>query len=164
MELTLTPASRFYGSDLDYFITEMPGWQAADERRQRLLVAAAQYLISGESSVDEWIGTNTLRRNDLAAYRAMILLKQQDPSAYDGISPDAWEKWAASVVASPKDSSVSTKSKLQAGIVADALKAAPVQFVSAVRGMVTTGADPFTPVGDRGSSIRPFGRGEDVFQ
>jgi hypothetical protein len=68
------------------------------------------------------------------------------------------------VVASPKDSSVSTKSKLQAGIVADALKAVPVQFVSAVRGMVTTGADPFTPVGDRGSSIRPFGRGEDVFQ
>jgi len=137
MKLTLTPASRFYGSDLDYFITEMPGWQAADERtRQRLLVAAAQYLISGESSVDEWIGTNTLRRNDLAAYRAMILLKQQDPSAYDGISPDAWEKWAAAVVASPKDSSVSAKSKLQAGIVADALKAAPAQFVSAVREMM----------------------------
>jgi hypothetical protein len=134
MELTLTPASRFYGSDLDYFITEMPGWQAADElTRQRLLIAAAQYLILGESSVDEWIGTNTLRRNDLAAYRAMILLKQQDLSAYDGIPPDAWEKWAAAVMASPRDSSVSEKSKLQAGIIADALKAAPAQFVSAVR-------------------------------
>jgi hypothetical protein len=77
MELTLTPASRFYGSDLNYFITEMPGWQAADERtRQRLLMAAAEYLILGESSVDEWIGTNSLRRNDLAAYRAMILLNR----------------------------------------------------------------------------------------
>jgi hypothetical protein len=134
LELTLTPASRFYGSDLNYFITEMPGWQAANElTRQRLLIAAAQYLNLGESSVAEWIGTNSLRRNDLAAYRAMILLKQQDPSAYDGILPDAWEKWAAAVVASPKDSSVSEKSKLQVVIVTDALKAAPAQFVFAVR-------------------------------
>jgi hypothetical protein len=134
MELTLTPASRFYGSDLDYFITEMPGWQAADERtRQRLLMASAQYLISSESSVAEWIGTNSLRRNDVAAYRAMILLKQQDPSSYEGISPDSWAKWAPVVAALPRDSSVSEKSKLEAGIVADALNAAPAQFVSAVR-------------------------------
>lgn len=134
LELTLTPTSKFYGSDLDYFLTELPGWQAADEQtRQRLLRAAAQYLISGESSVGDWIGTNSLRRNDLAAYRAMILLKQRDLSSYDGIPSDAWAKWAAAVAALPKDSSVSEKSKLEAGIVADALKAAPAQFVWAVR-------------------------------
>jgi hypothetical protein len=134
MELTLTPTSRSYGSDLDYFITEMPGWHAANERtRQRLLSAAAQYLISGESSVTEWIGTNSLRREDVAAYRAMVLLKQQDPSAYKGITRDTWEKWVAAVVALPRDSIVSEKSKLQAGIIADALNAAPKEFVSAVR-------------------------------
>ncbi len=46
LELTLTPMSTVYGSNFDYSISEMPGWQVADEpTRQRILDAAKRYLV-----------------------------------------------------------------------------------------------------------------------
>jgi hypothetical protein len=60
-ELTLTPTSTVYGDDLEYSITRMPGWIAADATtRQRIVGAAEQYLTIGETSIKEWIGFPTL--------------------------------------------------------------------------------------------------------
>jgi predicted NACHT family NTPase len=133
LELTLTPASTVYGSDLDYLISEMPAWLAADEpTRQRILNAAERYLIVGHTSIAQWIGTTSLRRNDLAAFRALLLLRQHDQAAYDRIAASTWAKWAPVVVALPKPSGFE-KSKVQAEIVSDALRLAPVEFVGAVR-------------------------------
>ena len=132
-ELTLTPTSRFYGSDLEYSICEMPGWKAADEpTRQRILNAAARYLVVGETSIAQWIGTNSLHYNDLAAFRAMLLLRQYDQPAYQQIAAGTWAKWAPAVAAVPK-STGSKKSKLLTDVVSDALNFAPSEFVGAIR-------------------------------
>ncbi len=133
LELTLAPTSRFYGSDLDYSISEMPGWQDADtSTRHRIAHAASKYLSVGETSISEWIGTNTLRRNDVAAFRAVLLLREFDEFSYRAIPQETWAKWAPVVVAVPRSSS-SDKPKFEDEVVADALAAAPVEFVSAVR-------------------------------
>jgi hypothetical protein len=131
--LTLTPTSRVYGSDLDYFISEMPGWQAADElTRQRILDAVTKYLVVGQTSIAEWIGTNSLRRNDVAAFRAILLLRQHEREAYERIGASTWAKWAPVVAALPKPSGTE-KTKLQEEVVSDALNSAPTEFVGAVR-------------------------------
>jgi hypothetical protein len=131
-ELTLTPTSTVYGDDLEYAITSMPGWRAAAElTRQRILRAAEKYLTVGETSVEEWIGTNKQYLNDLAAYRAFILLKELEPAIYESIPVTAWQKWAAAIAGVPKHTG-SERPKLHVDIVVDALTAAPTQFVGAV--------------------------------
>jgi hypothetical protein len=132
-ELTLTPTSRVYGSNLDYSISKMPGWEVADEpTRQRILDAAEKYLVVGQTSISQWIGTTSLCWNDVAAFRAILLLRQHNQAAYEQIAASTWVKWAPVVVALPKPSGFE-KSKLQAEIVSDALKLAPDEFVGAVR-------------------------------
>lgn len=132
-ELTLTPRSTVYGSDLEYSISEMPGWKAADElTRQRILDGAERYLVVAETSIDQWIGTTSLRRNDVAAFRAMLLLREHDHRAYRQIAAGTWAKWAPVIAALPKSSGFE-KSKLQTEVVSDALNLAPIEFVGAVR-------------------------------
>ena len=133
LELTLTPTSRVYGSDLEYSISEMPGWKAANEQtRQRILDAAEKYLVLGHTSIEQWIGTTSLRRNDVAAFRAMLLLRQHNQPAYRQIAAGTWAKWAPVVAALPK-STGSEKSKLLTDVVSDALNFAPTEFVGAIR-------------------------------
>jgi hypothetical protein len=132
-ELTLTPTSTVYGSDLEYTITVMPGWIAADEpTRQRILRAAEAYLTVGETSFDEWIGSNRLFLNDRAAYRAFILLKALEPGVYQSIPVTAWQKWAPAIAGLPK-STGSERPKLHVEVVVDALSEAPVEFVGAIK-------------------------------
>ena len=135
LELTLTPNSRTYGSEWDYFISEMPGWQSADgTTRQRILAAANEYLRVAETSISKWIGKNplTLYRNDAAAFRALLLLKEFDEPSYQTIPPQTWAKWAPVVVALPRPSG-SEKAAFLNELLTDALAAAPIEFVAAVR-------------------------------
>jgi hypothetical protein len=132
-ELTLTPLSTHYGTDLEYAISRMPGWQEADTvTRQRILSGAAGYLGAGETSVPEWIGTTSLYFNDLAAFRALLLLREFDMPAYHALTVETWRKWTPAVVALPKMSG-SEKAEFRSEVVADALAAAPVEFVQTVR-------------------------------
>jgi hypothetical protein len=133
LELTLTPTSRVYGSDLDYSISEMPGWKTADEQtRQRLLDAAEKYLAIGHTSSEQWIGTTSLRRNDVAAFRAILLLRQHNQPAYQQIPASTWAKWAPVVAALPRSSGIE-KPKLETEVISDALSRVPTEFVEAVR-------------------------------
>lgn len=132
-ELTLTPTSTVYDSDLEYAITGMPGWIAADElTRQRILSAADAYLTVGETSFDEWIRINKLFLNDLAAYRAFILLKALESAIYQSIPVATWQKWAPAIAGLPK-STGSERPKLHVEVVADALTEAPAEFVGAIK-------------------------------
>ena len=55
--LMLTPESRAFGDELDYFVTAMPGWGEADESLRRRIVAVSErYLAEAETSADEWLG------------------------------------------------------------------------------------------------------------
>ncbi|MGJ4950245.1 NACHT domain-containing protein [Bradyrhizobium sp. HKCCYLS20291] len=132
-ELTLAPASTVYGSDLEYAITGMAGWIASDEAtRLRILRVAEAYLNVGETSVDEWIGTNKLFLNDLAAYRAFILMKELEPAIYGSIPLVIWQKWAPAIAGLPKNTG-SERPKLHAEVVVDALSRAPAEFVGAIK-------------------------------
>jgi hypothetical protein len=151
-ELTLTPTSSFYGSDLEYSVSKMPGWLDADaSTRQRIVDGAAKYLAVGETSISQWIGTNTFRFDDLAAFRALLLLRQLDEPAYRAIPLETWKKWSPVVAAVPKFDE-SEEAKFRTEVVADALAAAPVEFVSSVREILRrertrTSTEPQTPGG-----------------
>jgi hypothetical protein len=136
--LMLTPKSRALAYDLDYFITAMPGWAEADEElRRRITVSAERYLTDAETSTDAWLGHNPMpiQMNDVAGLRAFILLKQLSSEGYARIADQTWRKWAPVIVGLPRRT-VIDKSPEIAGILADALSRAPVEFVAAVRTII----------------------------
>ena len=136
--LMLTPESRAFGDELDYFITAMPGWGEADESlRRRIAAAAERYLAEAETSIDAWLGHEPMPiyRNDIAGLRAFILLKQVSPEGYARIADETWRKWAPVIVGLPRRI-VIDKSPEIAGILTDALSHAPAEFVAAVRTII----------------------------
>ena len=136
--LMLTPESRGFGDDTDYFITTMPGWGEADEAlRPRIVAGAERYLAEAETSIDAWLGREPmpLCRNDIAGLRAFILLKQVSPEGYARIADATWRKWAPVIVGLPRRTVVSRSPEI-AQILTDALDRAPAEFVAAVRTII----------------------------
>ncbi len=136
--LMLTPESRGFGDELDYFITAMPGWNEADEAlRHRIVAGAERYLAEAETSIDSWLGRQPMPvyRNDVAGLRAFILLKQVSPESYARIADATWRKWAPVIVGLPRRT-VIDKSPEIAQILTDALDRAPADFVAAVRTII----------------------------
>jgi hypothetical protein len=136
--LMLTPESRGFGDDLDYYITTMPGWSEADETlRLRIVASAERYLAEAETNIDAWLGHQPMpvHRNDVAGLRAFILLKQVSPDGYARIADETWRKWAPVIVGLPRRI-VIDKSPEIAKILTDALNHAPAEFVAAVRTMI----------------------------
>jgi hypothetical protein len=130
--LALAPDGRPQATDFDYRITSLPGWHNADEvTRQRITASALLYLQRASSNVDEWLGTTRYMRSDLAAYRALVLLRDLEPEAYRGLAPELWRKWASLAVAVPRETGTKG-SKLHDAITADATMSAPDQISEAV--------------------------------
>jgi predicted NACHT family NTPase len=137
LELTLEPASTHY-DELQSRIIKMPGWIAADEAtRSRIIAAARKYLLDAQPLVGKWLGTNAYRRGDLAAYRALILLKDADPQAYERLDPAVWAKWAPVVVAVPKETGTEN-GKFDEVIASDACTKAPAAFARTVQWLIRT--------------------------
>ncbi len=135
LDLTLAPTSRHY-SDLEFLITEMPGWVAADNRtRTRIIDAAEHYLARAQSHIGKWLGTNSFQRSDLAAYRAFVLLLQQRAEAYVSLGDDLWRKWAPIIVAVPRGTGT-TKTKPFGTILADASSHAPDEVARTVSRLI----------------------------
>jgi hypothetical protein len=84
LQMTLEPHSMHYGSELDYDLANMPGWKnSSSETKQRILRAARRFLHEGQfKTPEEGWNTQTFYRNDYAAYRALRLLKAEDPASY----------------------------------------------------------------------------------
>jgi hypothetical protein len=121
-------------NDLDYIITDMPGWQsAADVTRKRIVATAPAYLANAESQTDSWFGRQplTLNRIDLAALRALVLLHEQDRAAYSALPTSIWQKWAKVIVGLPRHGVVD-KFPQALAVTQDALARAPAEFVGAV--------------------------------
>lgn len=131
-ELTLKPDSTHYGSDLQYRIVDMPGWGEADEvTRARILVSAARFLEHAVPTVDQWIGKNSVNFSDLAALRALVLLREFEPTVYAELSPALWQKWAPAIVALPQETGTE-QSKVLDEILADATAKASTEVASTV--------------------------------
>jgi predicted NACHT family NTPase len=98
LEMTLESESRYYGSELEPDLTNLPGWkQASDETHVRIVAGAKAYLLSGNPQTDKWLGTNIIHRPAFAGYRALYLLSQTDPRFFDTLPPGVWQKWAGIV-------------------------------------------------------------------
>jgi hypothetical protein len=150
-ELTLEPDSRHYGSWLEYRITELPGWKAADDpTRTRIVRSALRFLELASPKLDEWIGLSTSDYSDLGAFRALCLLKDVDPSAYQALTPELWRKWAPLTVAVPQETGTD-ESTFHEAITADASAMAASEIAEAVRTIIRRGraarqkADPTKP-------------------
>jgi len=136
IDLTLTPTTHAVHVDFEYTITKMPGWIAADEGlRRRLLAAAERYLVNAESTVDQWLGTNQLYYPDMAAYRAFILLHNEEPAAYARLPQFVWTRWTPAIAGLPKDTG-SENSEGEVAVYKDALAKAPEAFSAAVRTII----------------------------
>ena len=137
-DLMLTPKSRALYFELNYFITTMPGWGEADETLRRRIVATAErYLADAQTTTDAWLGREPmpLQCNDIAGFRAFILLKQVSPEGYARIADATWRKWAPVIVGLPRRTVTSNSPEI-AQILTDALDRAPAEFVGAVRTII----------------------------
>jgi len=81
-----------------------------------------------------------LLRNDIAAFRAFILLKQEAPEVYARIPAAASQKWAPVIVGLPRETGTAGQSAV-ADVLTDALAAAPTEFVESVRSIVRAERD-----------------------
>lgn len=136
--LGLTPTSRGYDDELDYFVVTSPGWNEADQAiRDRIVAGAEPYLALAETNIDEWLGLRSMPifRNAVAGLRALILLKQMSPERYDRIETETWRKWAPVIVGLPRDTEAKQSPELRA-ILVDALERAPDEFISAIRTII----------------------------
>lgn len=124
--------------DLDYIITDMPGWRSADESiRKRIVATTAAYLANAESQADSWLGRQPLPLNriDLAALRGLLLLHEQDPAVYAALPAAIWQKWAPTIVGLPRHGVVD-KSPDALAVTRDALAKAPAEFIGTVVALI----------------------------
>jgi len=136
--LACPPENPNAGTDLDYIITEMPGWLSADEPvRRRIVTGAVRYLADAQSEADAWLGRQPqpLHRVDLAALRAFLLLHQEDPEAYAALPTSIWQKWANVIVGLPRHGVVD-KCPDALALTWDALARAPAEFIGTVVALI----------------------------
>jgi len=156
--LNLTPDSRGWGNELHYFITSMPGWSDADETLQHRIVASAErYLADAETTIDAWLGHEpmSIQRNDVAGFRAFILLRQRSPERYGRIEVATWQKWAPVIVGLPRRTVIDNAPDI-AHILTDALAHAPTEFVGAVQTIIRLERQRIRASGDRLNQGSPF--------
>jgi hypothetical protein len=76
-----------------------------------------------------------LQCNDIAGFRAFILLRQVSPEGYARIALATWRKWAPVIVGLPRRTVISESPEI-AEILKDTLIRAPAEFVGAVRTII----------------------------
>jgi len=100
MEMTLKPESHYYDNEFELDLTQLPGWQEANEATQRRIIEGAKKYIQQQDDVDYvWIGTNTFNRPALAGCRAFLLLLKESPDFLKNLVPEIWLRWAPVIVA-----------------------------------------------------------------
>ncbi|MBW4465787.1 MAG: hypothetical protein KME07_10170 [Pegethrix bostrychoides GSE-TBD4-15B] len=103
IEMTLKPDSTHYGSEFELDLTQLPGWQEAEEATQKRIIEGAKSYIQKQNEIDyEWIGTNTFDRPALAGCRALQLLVKESKDFLDTLSSEIWKKWAPVIIAVPR--------------------------------------------------------------
>jgi hypothetical protein len=108
------------------------------------------------SAVEKWIGKNQYMHSDIAAYCALVLLKEVEPDIYNDLDVAVWEKWTPVVVAVPKETGTE-EGQFHDSIASDAATKAPHEFARTVQRLIraerrrsraqpnqTPGATPFT--------------------
>lgn len=106
-EMTLELRSSNYATEFEPDLTQLPVWKAADSHlRGRIVKTAKGYLLTGDPCPDEWLGKNVFHFPAAAGYRALLLLSQQDTSAYAALPEEVWQKWVPIILDYPTQGAV----------------------------------------------------------
>jgi predicted NACHT family NTPase len=101
-EMTLKSDSQFYGSELEWDLSKLPGWKDADKiTKARIIDGAKQYILQQDGITYDWIGSNEFNRPAIAGCRAFQLILKIDPYFLENLSFDIWQRWVPAIVASP---------------------------------------------------------------
>lgn len=88
-------------------LTSLPGWIAANEAtRQRIVAAARRYLAEWQCRPELWLGTGTFREQDLAGYRALVLLERVAPTLLASLADSRWANIAPAILGFPTSSGI----------------------------------------------------------
>ncbi|WP_199313906.1 hypothetical protein [Leptolyngbya sp. FACHB-671] len=102
MEMALEPESQYYDNEFELDLTQLSGWQEADEATQRRIIEGAKKYVQKQDDVDYgWIGTNTFNRPALAGCRALQLILTESTDFLENLPPEIWQRWAPVIVAAP---------------------------------------------------------------
>lgn len=105
LQMTLSADGTVAASELEWDLTQLPGWQAASPlMRERILAASKRYVLEQDAAPQKWLGTDTFHRPAAAGYRALQLLLSHEPGFVQGLPGSVWERWAPIVVAYPTES------------------------------------------------------------
>jgi hypothetical protein len=163
VDLLLLPTSTHF-NDLELRITKMPGWIAADEAtRERIVRAARKFLDGGVSLAQTWLGTTSCKRSDLSAYRALLLIYELDHVVYARLDTAVWEKWAAVIIAVPKETGTE-EARFHEAVTADALVSAPHEVARTIQQLIRverrrSRRNPQNPGGSPFFILRTLGEG-----
>ena len=134
-EMQLEKDSTHYGLEFEPDLTALPGWEEADcETRIRILEAAKEYIIQGESNTQRWLGKNTYTRSAMAGFRALYLIYDEDPEYLTDIPSDIWKKWSPIILAYPTGDS--EKEEIQKELIKLALKYATKEIVKTLVSLI----------------------------
>lgn len=101
-EMTLEERSTRYGSEDEWDLTKLPGWQTSDNpTKERIIAAAREYVKSGNPHTLTWLGTNKFSRPAFAGYRALRLLLKLYPEELLAFTTEIWQKWAPVIMTIP---------------------------------------------------------------
>jgi predicted NACHT family NTPase len=129
-EMTLQPDSTHYGEVFESDLTTLPGWIEADATiKTRIIACAKTYIYQGDPETQRWLGTNTVYYPALAGYKALRLLRQEEPKLLSTITVDAWKKWAPIILDYPKYDN-ETDEEIRWELVRIAYQNAPTEFIN----------------------------------
>lgn len=116
-------------NEIEWDMTALPGWQAADAAtRSRIVEAAKRYILEGEPQTEEWLGEGVIYYPAFAGYRALRLLKNLAPESLSEIPQHAWERWAPMILDFPISTGTGEEEP-HLELVAAAYRQAPDAFI-----------------------------------
>jgi predicted NACHT family NTPase len=128
-EMTLMPNSQHYNDEWESDLTTLPGWKEADNIiRTRIIVAAKQYIFSGQPETESWFGSTSFYYSALAGYKALHLVFEKEPEFIHKTTPEIWKKWTTIILSYPKSNS-DTSRKYHEHLMFLAYEKAPDEFI-----------------------------------
>lgn len=137
-ELQLKETDTDYRLGLEDDLTQLPGWEDAEEQtRIRIVRAALAYLRTWQPNGWRWIGTNQFPYSDTAGYRALVLMSNHDPTALDDLPLNLWREMAPVILGYPMSAGLGhSGEQRQKELAARCFHIAPDEIVDAVRRLI----------------------------
>lgn len=81
-------------------IRELVGWKSAtDVTKARMVAAAERYVLERGSQPEEWFSRRNIKYHPaVAGFRALLLLANENPPAFDALPRAVWQRWMPAIL------------------------------------------------------------------